>query len=307
MGTAVALGNFDGVHKAHEKLLRDMLFYAKEKNIKSLAYVFSPHPKALLVPCTMPGLLMTEEMRKRRILEIGVDKVWEEKRGMEILSLSPEEFFNTILVGELHAEFVTAGFNYRFGKGAKGDAALLEKLCRDAGIVCRILGPMETDGTPISSTRLRALLAEGRIEDVNAQSFAPYTLSGVVQRGKRLGKTLGFPTMNIEIPKALLLPKRGVYASFVNIDGTIYRGITNIGQNPTVETAVPRAETYIFDFDGDLYGKHADVTLLTFVRPERKFPDTDALSAQIQKDTAQIKLYFERKEPHGKNTPENTL
>ncbi len=299
MATAIALGNFDGVHKAHASLVRHMKEYAEKAGLESVVYMFVPHPRLLLCPERSPGLLMTAEMKTRRLLEIGVDRVQAEVRGTEILRLSPADFVKKILVGELQAAYVTAGFNYRFGKNAAGDAALLQRLCQEAGIRCEIMERVESGREPISSTRLRHLLAEGDVAAVNAMSFAPYTLSGVVQTGKKLGREIGFPTLNIEIPLQLQLPRKGVYVSRTRLGDRSYASVTNIGQNPTVERAVPRAESHLLAFSDEVYGAEAEITLLQFLRPERQFPDVEALRAQIRRDTEQAGLYFERKDTNG--------
>lgn len=302
MGRAVALGNFDGVHIAHAALIQNMAAYAKENHLESLAYVLEPHPRRILNPKVPLSLLMPTALKEKRLRAAGADRVFLERRGMEILSLSPEEFVDRILIKELDAAFVTAGFNYRFGKGAAGDAALLSALCKERGIACHILEPMEFDGAPISSTRMRRLLEAGEMEAFNAMSLAPYTISGEVQKGKQLGKTLGFPTLNLEIGSELLLPKKGVYISRTEIDGKGYPGVTNLGQNPTVEEARPRAETYLFGFYKEAYGKTAEVQLLAFLRPEQKFEDISALCTQMQKDTEIAKRYFERKDQDAADT-----
>ncbi len=302
MGTAVALGSFDGVHKAHEHLVRNMTDYAKDAGLESVVYVFEPHPRALLFPEHMPGLLMTTAMKVRRLLEIGADRVHLERRGMAVLSLSPEDFVKNVLRDELGARHVTAGFNYRFGKNAAGDAALLQELCRKYGMTCRIIDGILQGGEPVSSTRLRGLLETGDIRGVNDLSFAPYTLEGEIKEGKKLGREIGFPTMNIEIPKGLLVPKKGVYASRTRIEGKVYQSVTNIGQNPTVEEAVPRAESHLFGFSGEAYGKCAEITLLEFLRPEQRFADVEALCAQIRQDTEKTRLFFERMDLHAADT-----
>ncbi len=296
MGTAIALGNFDGVHNAHRALVENMLAVAEKENLESVVYVFEPHPRTLFSPLSPPQLLMETDLKVRRLLEIGADRVQLEERGMEILSLSPEDFVKDILAGELDSKFVTAGFNYRFGKNAAGDATLLKTLCAAHGITCEIMESVSALGAPISSTRLRGLLEEGDIEAFNGLSFAPYTLVGKVQKGKKLGRVLGFPTLNIEISGRLLLPKKGVYVSQTRIRNHVYKSVTNIGQNPTVEKVSPRAESHLLDFADEAYGEVAEITLLKFLRPEQKFADTDTLRRQMQKDTDEARLYFERKD-----------
>ncbi len=302
MGTAIALGNFDGVHKAHAKLLENMTAYAARHALESVVYLFSPHPRTLFFPDAPPALLMTTEMKARRLREAGADRVFLEERGMEILSLSPEAFVDRILVGELGARYVVAGFNYRFGKNAEGDAELLVKLCRARGIECEILESVEFEGEPLSSTRLRAFLEEGDVASIRRASFAPYTVCGTVQEGKKLGRILGFPTLNIEIPKELLLPRRGVYISRTRVLGKEYQSITNIGQNPTVEKAMPRAESHLLDFSGEVYGEYAEIALLEFIRPEKKFSSIEELGAQIRQDKEKARQFFERKDHYAADT-----
>ncbi len=295
MGTAIALGNFDGVHKAHAKLLENMTAYAEIHGLQSVAYFFSPHPRTLLAPEKPPALLMTEAMKTRRIQEMGVERVFAETRGMEILSLSPEAFVDKILVEEMDARYVAAGFNFRFGKNAAGDAASLSTLCRARGIECEILESVEFEGEPLSSTRLRKFLKEGDVQKIAAASFRPYAIEGRVAEGKHLGRVLGFPTVNIEIPGALLLPRRGVYISRTRVLGKEYASVTNIGENPTVEKAVPRAESHLLDFSGEVYGEMAEITLLEFLRPEQKFQSVEALRERIRQDTETARQFFERK------------
>lgn len=295
MATAIALGNFDGVHKAHAALVRRMTDYARGEGLAAVVYIFDPHPRRVLFPDRPPALLMTTAMKTRRLLEAGAGRVHTETRGMEILGLSPEAFVKQVLADELDAAYVTAGFNYRFGKNAAGDAGLLQKLCAGHGIRCEIMEKMESGQAPISSTRLRQALAAGDMAAFNELSFAPYAFSGTVQTGKKLGREIGFPTLNIEFPGELLLPRKGVYVSRTRIGEREYESVTNIGQNPTVEQAVPRAESHLLDFSGEVYGMEAEITLLDFLRPEQSFSGVEALRAQIRRDTEETRLYFERK------------
>lgn len=293
MGTAVALGNFDGVSKAHAGLIQQMVKAAKERGLRAGVYLLEPHPRTQLVP-ENPIRLITPLPKKIWLIEqLGVDFVEVEKRGKLILELSPEQFVQNILQKELDAKYVMAGFNYRFGKHACGDAALLQSICAKCGIVCEIFPSVTEGGAPISSTRLRNLLSIGDIESVNRFSFAPYSIGGIVKEGKHLGRTIGFPTINIPIEKDVFLPKKGVYISRTRVDGEIYNSITNIGENPTVEHADIRMESHLFDYTGDAYGQKAETTLLKFVRAEQAFRTTEALKAQITADVKTAILYFE--------------
>ena len=177
----------------------------------------------------------------------------------------------------------------------------MQSLCTERNIDCEIVNPIAEEGEVVSSTRLRSLLEEGDVESVNRLSFRPYILEGEVTTGKKLGKTLGFPTMNIAIGKEMLVPRRGVYISRTFIDGAAHKSVTNIGINPTVEKAEVRMESHLLDFEGDAYGKNARVELIRFIREETRFSSVDALSAQIQKDRQAAITYFEGKNDHEAN------
>lgn len=292
MDTAVALGNFDGVSKAHAAIIRKTVETAKARGLRSVAYIIEPHPRTQRMP-EKPVQLLTPLPRKIALIEsLGVDFVHIERRGQAILELSPAAFLKDILIGELQAAFLVAGFNYRFGKNAAGDADLLKTLAEAHGISCEIVPSVLEAGAPQSSTRLRALLEKGDVESVNRMSYAPYAMGGVVEKGKQLGRTLSFPTINIAIKKDVLIPRKGVYISRTKIGGRTYEGITNIGENPTVEHACVRMESHLFDYTGDAYGQYAETTLLQFVRPEMQFASLQKLSAQIAADKETAIIYF---------------
>ncbi len=293
MQSAVALGNFDGVHKAHAALIEKTVQEAKKRSLRATAYILDPHPRTLLHP-EEPVRLLTSIERKTELLhELGIDSVYTERRGKEILQLTPPAFVEKILKEELAAKFVVVGFNYRFGKNAAGDAEEMKRLCRENKIDCTIMNPVMESGKPVSSTRLRAMLAMGDTETVNRLSFRPYTLDGVVQKGKQLGVTLGFPTMNIAIERDMLVPRHGVYISRTYIDGIAYGSVTNIGVNPTVENTSVRMESHLLAYKGDAYGKKVSVEFLAFIRDEKAFPSLEALCMQIEKDKQAAITYFE--------------
>ncbi len=292
MKTAVALGSFDGVHIAHAALIRNAVSYARTHDLLAMAYVFEPHPRLLLRPEKPVELLTTFTEKEALLYRLGIDKVQAERRGEKILQLSPEAFVKEVLAEELQASFVTAGENYRFGKKAAGDALYLKKLCEKAHVRCEIMDTVFFDGQSVSSTRIRQCLSDGEIEMVNRLSFAPYTKCGTVIRGKKLGRKLGFPTLNIAFENGILLPKKGVYISRTTVDGESYCSITNVGENPTVETAKTRMESHLFGYDAEAYGKSVAVTLLSYLRPEIKFASVDALMAQLVQDKEAAIQYF---------------
>lgn len=280
MKASIALGNFDGVHKAHGRLIKTLCSLPGE----SIVYTFDKHPREMLEKNVK--LLMSSELKEETLLSLGVDKVYFEHLTMKILNMSPENFIKDLLLKRFRVGSVVAGFNYRFGAKAEGNAETLKELGKKHDFDVYITDEISVEGKTLSSTLLRNLLSEGEIEKYNEYSERPYTIRGKVMRGKGLGRKMGFPTINIEIPDSMQLPKSGVYAGKVNIEGEWHSGITNIGTNPTVENARIRAECHIMNYSGDLYNKTADIILLSRIRDERKFENTEELKEQIIKDKA---------------------
>jgi riboflavin kinase/FMN adenylyltransferase len=233
----------------------------------------------------IPTLLSTNERKAELLAQIGVDEVIFADFNT-VKDLSPQAFVTAILRDKLHAEKVTCGFNYHFGQGGAGDTALLTKLCEEQGIAVEVKEPVFCDGEQISSSLIRRCIADGRIEKANNLLGYPYAIEGAIDSGNHIGSAMGFPTVNIPIGEGLTVPRYGVYASAITIDGRRYRGATNIGVHPTVGAHdVPLCETFLLDFGGgDLYGKKATCELTAFVREERRFASMDELSAQIKKD-----------------------
>ena len=281
--TAVVLGNFDGVSKAHKKLIETLVTAAKDKNLYSVAFIFETHPLRILKGDTYK-VLMTNEKKREIILSLGIDEVKFEPTTREILSMSPEDFANKILRGRFSAEVVAAGFNYTFGKDGRGDAALLSEYGKKYGFDVLIMDNLIEEHESVSSSLLKAALDSGDIKKYNRFSYLPYSIKGTVEHGKSLGSKELFPTANITPPEYLYLPKNGVYKTETLLCGKKYKSITNIGVNPTVEHAKKRSETYIPNFSGDIYGETIEVTFLEKIRDEQKFKNTDELKKQIQKD-----------------------
>lgn len=283
MEKAVALGNFDGVHKAHQRLLNLTAKIADEKKLISAAFVFETHPLQVLGKQDF-CYITQNRVKEQKIIEAGIEKVIFKETTKELLSLSPEEFVLKILRDELSAKVVVAGYNYTFGKGGRGDSEYLKKLCREQGIEVLILGKEELFGEAVSSSRIREYLASGDIEKANMLLGYPFSIRGEVKEGKKLGREIGFPTANVEFEPNMIIPKFGVYKSVVLADGGKYNAVTNIGTNPTVEKAVPRAECHILDFNKDIYGQEIEICLLHKIRDEIKFESIEKLKIQIKKD-----------------------
>ncbi len=290
-GTAVALGYFDGIHLGHRAVLDKALQIAEERDLVPVVMLFDIHPRKLLTG-KVPPMLLTEE-RKRLLLEkLGFKVVDFDFRHS--MNFTPEEFEDKILRGELSARAVVCGYDYHYGKGGKGNPETLKKDLGEKDIEVVSLEPVYLDDEAVSSTRIRQLISEGRIERANKMLGSNFTYDFQVQKGKRLGRTLGFPTINQYFPEDFVIPEYGVYASSVRIDGKTYSSVTNIGVCPTVDGTQMRSETCIFDFDGDLYGKYVEVSLIEFLRKEKKFGSLDELKEAVDKDIKKAKEIYIR-------------
>ena len=281
--SAVALGYFDGVHTAHAAVIRAMQEAAGEAVSTVLTFRLGKR-----VPDNKAGMrpILTPEQQLEQLERLGVERVLL-PAFEEIAYILPEVFFRQVLAEQLHAQVIACGYDYSFGKGAAGTPKLLEQLCGEAGIALRVLPPMTQGGEPVSSTRIRRLLEAGALPEANALLGYCYYVLGPVVRGRSLGRTLGFPTLNQRLLPEQALPRFGVYNSWTEIEGRQYRSITNIGIKPTIEGArEPLAETYLLDAEGDFYGRIARVSLLSMTRPERKFRDLDELCSTVHGDIA---------------------
>lgn len=285
-GVCAALGYFDGVHLGHRAVIGACK--TNGGGLPCVVLTFSENPALSLGrPC--PPLL-TDNARKAELLqESGADDVIFSDFSA-IRDKSPADFVRDILRDRLNAKEVFCGFNYRFGRGGEGDTEVLHKLCAAHGIGVTVLDPVYLENEPVSSSRIRALLSDGEIGQVNDMLGCPYRISGSIEGGNHLGTVMGFPTVNLPLNADAAIPRRGVYASRLTIDGKPYLGATDIGVHPTVgEAARPLCETFLLDFGGgDLYGKTAVCELLEFIRPEMRFPSPEALTEQIRRDCEKI-------------------
>lgn len=288
MGNVIAIGNFDGVHLGHRKLLEVATEKAKEQGLKSIAYIFETHPQLFLGNDKIK-LIMSNKQKKEEILSLGISEVIFEKTTAELLKTSPRDFVFEILKKKLCATMVVAGYNYSFGYKGEGNSEMLLKLCSEAGIGCSVIDKVTKDGKEVSSSRIREHLLSGEICECAALLGKPYTIYGTVEKGKQLGREIGFKTANISFHKNALIPAYGVYESRVYVDGRKYKSITNIGKNPTVEDIMPRSESHIIGFEGDLYGEEIKIEILKKIRNEIKFENIDDLKKQIEKDTNLVK------------------
>lgn len=290
--TAVALGSFDGLHRGHMALLEGLKAAANQRGIATCVYTFDRHPSYF--KSTSPVPLLTPLRLKLDLLEqAGIDYCYVEHVTADYFNLSPEMFVKQILQQKCNATFVAAGYNYRFGKGRSGTPELLQTLCRDLNLGCLIQSPVLEDGTPVSSTRIRALIASGNLPTAAQLLGRNYEICGLVAHGHQRGrKMLGFPTANLYPSPTLLLPPNGVYLTYAIIDGIRYPSVTNVGRVPTFGGQRISVETHLLDFDGDLYGRQMKVEMIQNTRFEQKFDGADALRRQIQSDTQTARELF---------------
>ncbi|MBE6592952.1 MAG: bifunctional riboflavin kinase/FAD synthetase [Ruminococcaceae bacterium] len=284
----VALGCFDGVHKGHSRLISEAVAIARQKEISSAVFSFTEPPKSYFSPEPTP--LLTPFYEKKRLMRtLSPDLFVCVPFNKNIAMLSAEDFFCDILLKKLNAAHIVCGFDYHFGRGGKGDAALLDELCKKHGISLSVIAPVVIDGITVSSSEIRRLLGEGDVKTAAALLGRRYSIYAPVVSGQHLGRTLGFPTINQLFEKNSTPLRRGVYLTRVRIGYTAYHAITNVGVRPTVDGATFCAETNIFGFEGDLYTKSVRVEFVDFIRPEKKFNSVGELTAQVLDDIKNAK------------------
>ena len=272
---AAALGSFDGLHLGHRQVIGNTL---SAPGLRPAVITFQQNPSVSLQKKPVP-LLTTNEQKLALLEEMGVEVVYllsfEQIRDME-----PEDFVEA-LYRVCRVRALSCGFNFRFGKNGRGDAGLLKELCREKGIELSVTPPVSVAGETVSSTRIRACLEQGDVQQAGQLLGRPFGYDFEVTHGRQLGRTWGTPTINQPFPQGYVLPRFGVYASLVEVEGQKYYGVTNIGVKPTVGSDCALSETWIPEFSGDLYGKKVPVELLDFIRPERKFDSLDQLKNEI--------------------------
>lgn len=288
--TAVAIGKFDGMHLGHRFLIGELVRMAHretEDTLKTVVFTFDPSPAAFFSGKDIPELFTKEEKREV-FASLGVDILIEFPMNEETAKMPAEAFVEDVLAGSLNAGLVLAGGDLSFGHQGAGDFKLLQSYAETLGFHAEQIDKVVYDGAPISSSRIRKAIRDGRIEEANTMLDHHYAFSGVVVHGAQLGHTLGFPTINLVPPAGKLLPPNGVYLSRALLpeDGSDWIcGITNIGRKPTVqENGAVVAETYLYGTFDTLYGREVRLELLSFRRPEQRFDSVDALKDRLQKD-----------------------
>jgi riboflavin kinase/FMN adenylyltransferase len=284
-GANAAIGFFDGVHIAHQKVIGKAVAYGPP----SAAITFANSPAEFVKKTREASQLMDLDSKISAIEALGVDYLFVFDFNDEVMNMSADEFILKA-VAPFGIERLISGFNFRMGKAPQTDSAALEALCIDLGIKCDIVGPVYEGGELVSSSLIRQCLASGDIQKANKLLSRRFCYSGIIEHGRHMGRQLGFPTINIYIPPHLIVPKWGVYESYTTISEGTYHSITNIGNRPTFGDGKFSVETHILDYEGDLYGQSAKVELAKMIRPEMKFGSVGELISQIARDVESIRL-----------------
>ena len=290
----LALGNFDGVHRGHRKILERVRRVAGEHGATSVVMTFDPHPPRVVRPDKAPPLLMTKAQKLEAIADAGVQGAAIVRFTTDLSHWDPEMFVRTVLVDWLHVGEVWVGANFLFGHDRSGNFSLLRILGGRYGFKAEKIDPVRYKDFVVSSTRVRRLVSEGRVDEAGALLGHQYYIDGTVMHGDQRGRTLGFPTANLCIDNELL-PPHGVYATTARIGQIVHASVTNIGTRPTVDASGRTVvETHVFDLDRDLYGQSLRIGFVQRLRDERAFESLDALRAQIDADCRRSRVLFNR-------------
>ena len=289
----IALGNFDGLHRGHLKIIERVKRGAAEHGGTPMAMTFDPHPPRIVRPDKAPPLLMTKEQRIEALARSGMQGVAVVRFTPELSHWEPEMFVRTVLVEWLHVVEVWVGANFLFGHGRSGTFSVLRGLGQSYGFRADKIDPVRYKDFVVSSTRIRRLVGEGRMDEAAALLGRAYYVDGAIVEGRKRGRELGFPTANLQTENELV-PPNGVYATIMTIDGITHGGVTNIGMRPTFGETVPTIETHVLDYSGNLYGHTVRLAFVQRLRDERRFEDVDALRAQIDADKRRAERLFTR-------------
>lgn len=294
--SACAIGMFDGVHLGHHMVLEQAIRAAKIQNLQSVVFTFANHPQSVISQTPTP-LLSTVDERLKAFEAFGFDGVLMLDFTDDLRQMTADAFIHQILVDTLHVKAVSIGYDHRFGNDRKGDGSYLQEQGQILGFDVTVVEPVKVGNQIVSSTLIRKLLSYGDLDKANQLLGSPYSLTGIVSTGVGRGRTIGFPTANIEPPMGRLIPAKGVYAGWVTLgeDPRLHPAMCNIGVAPTFgDQNLPRIEAHVLDYDGDLYGKAITFVFLHHLRDEMAFPSVDALIEQLQQDRSQTKSLLKK-------------
>lgn len=294
--TAVTLGNFDGLHLGHRALIKLTKQFAEEEGLKSVVFTFSPHPMLLFGKKENFALIMAPSEKKYTMEQMGIDVYIEYPFDQQFAAMSAEDFAIKLIFEKMQCRVLIVGENYHFGAGRSGDYEMLQKLGEARGVKVIAVPSVLFEEERVSSSRIRKCLIQKDLEEANRMLTEPYFILGTVSEGKKLGRTIGFPTVNLIAHPLKLFPPNGVYATKTLYNERYYYGVTNIGINPTVNGTQKIVETYLLDFNENIYGKTLQTFFYKFLRNERKFSSVEELRRQIEINAEQAKEYFASEE-----------
>ena len=289
----LALGNFDGLHRGHLKIIERVRRGAAEHGGTPMAMTFDPHPPRVVRPDKAPPLLMTKAQRLEALHDAGISCVAVVRFTHEVSTWDPETFVRTVLVDWLRVSEVWVGANFLFGHGRSGNFSLLRALGQRLGFRADKIDPVRYKDFVVSSTRIRRLVTEARMDEAGALLGHSYYVDGTIVEGRKRGREIGFPTANLASENELI-PPNGVYATTTTVDGIVHAGLTNIGTRPTFGETDVTIETHLLRYSGDLYGRRVRLGFVQRLRDERRFDDVDALRAQIEADQRRADRLFNR-------------
>jgi riboflavin kinase/FMN adenylyltransferase len=292
-GTVLTIGTFDGVHIGHQKIIEQVVQIATKEHLYSCLLTFSPHPREVLQKDTNIKMLTTQEEKADRLQSLGLQSMVVHPFSKEFSRLTAREYVEDVLVSKLKVKHLIVGYDHRFGRNREADIVDLNYFAKRFDFKVTEIEAQDIDDVAVSSTKIRNALSEGVVHKANQYLGYHYGISGTVSKGMGLGKTLGFPTANLEqIDPKKLLPANGVYIISAILDGKLVKGMMNIGINPTINQGGLHAEVHLLDFDSDLYNRRIRVSFHKRLRSEKRFESLEALSAQLKEDKSMTLKYF---------------
>ena len=290
--TVLTMGMFDGVHRGHRQIIDQINSLAEKHGLESCLLTFWPHPRMVLQQDSDISLLTTQEEKMQQLAETGLSNVYVKEFDREFAGLSSEQFVRDFLVQKLQVKILVIGHDHHFGKNREGDFAALQQLSNQYNFEVIQLEAIVEDDRPISSTKIRKALIQADLDYANEALGYRYLITGNVIHGDKIGRTMGYPTVNLQIESYKLLPMDGVYGVRIHLNNEPHYGLMNIGNRPTFSGMEKRVEVYILDYDGDLYEQKIQVELCRRIRNEMKFESKEALSAQIQQDEIEFRNFL---------------
>jgi riboflavin kinase/FMN adenylyltransferase len=288
----LAIGNFDGVHLGHQKIIDELIEYSKIKNCSSAILSFKPHPRQFFSDECRNFQIITEDEKIHLLDKQGIDHYFSLLFDENIASMLPKDFITKILIEKLHSKYLIVGYDFKFGKERKGNASLLQEQSKILGFDTNVIQPITSDYNAVvySSSRIREFIRDGNMVKANLFLGRNWSMKGTVIKGDRRATVMNFPTANL-VPGELIHPKKGVYAIRARCINKWSNGIANFGERPTVDGKRLLLEAHLFEFNQDIYGKELTVEFLTFIREEKKFDNFASLAEQVQKDIQLVKAY----------------